>query len=59
MAVGDIIKGFHVKSYIFTPNSKTDDIEEMCANAKEKAINAFELMMAGGRGFPSQKSGRH
>ncbi|XP_033753391.1 uncharacterized protein LOC117336841 isoform X2 [Pecten maximus] len=62
LTVGEIVHLFNVRHFVFTCTceleTKAQQLSEINVHAKvatKKAVNAFELMMAGGRSFPSKK----
>ena len=66
LSVGEVVTLFNVRQFTFTCESGPPTEVEFLSNcinvasekADKKAVNAFELMMAGGRTFPPKKTSR-
>ena len=61
ITIGELTQSFKVKSFIFAPECDTvveDVLRDVCTEAIRKAVNAFELLMAGGKAFPDRKTER-
>lgn len=61
MTIGTIVERFDVKCIEFTCLEKIDENPEplfmsVLQETNKKTINAFQMLMAGGRGFPEKKA---
>lgn len=63
LSVGEVVRNFSLRSFIFTckatDDSELNELQQHAVNATKKAVNAFELLMAGGRSFPDKKRSRY
>jgi hypothetical protein len=59
LTVGEVVHNFSLRSFTFSCKAQTDsEVNELRQHAEiatKKAVNAFELLMAGGRSFPDKK----
>lgn len=60
LTVGDVV-GFHLKylSFDCASDPELEEYRTVVAETTKKTINAFQYMMAGGRGFPEKKKQRY
>lgn len=64
LTVGDVVSLFNVRQFIFTcesgPQGEEETLSKVIKSAAEKAdkyaVNAFQILMAGGRAFPPKKN---
>lgn len=63
LSVGEVVHNFSLRSFLFicktTDDPELNKLQQHAANATKKAVNAFELLMAGGRSFPDKKRSRY
>lgn len=59
LSVGEVVRNFSLRSFLFicktTDDPELNKLQQHAANATKKAVNAFELLMAGGRSIPDKK----
>lgn len=62
LTVGEVVHNFSLRSFTFICKEQTDsevcELRQHAEIATKKAVNAFELLMAGGRSFPDKKQKR-
>jgi hypothetical protein len=62
LPVGEIVHNFSLRSFTFSCKAQTDSevnkLRQHAGIATKKAVNAFELLMSGGRSFPNKKRNR-
>lgn len=63
LSVGEVVRNFSLRSFLFicktTDDPELNKLQQYAANATKKAVNAFELLMAGGRSIPDKKRSRY
>lgn len=63
LSVGEVVRNFSLRSFLFicktTDDPELNKLQQHAGNATKKAVNAFELLMAGGRSFPDKKRSRY
>ena len=60
LTVGEVVHNFTLRSFTFSCKARTDsEVNELRQHAEittRKAVNAFELLMAGGRSFDEKRN---
>lgn len=64
LTIGEVISSFDIRCFEFKClPSEHDEIKQMiteaASNATKTASNAFQILMAGGRGYPNKKATRY